>query len=65
MHGRCGRKDRDEWETEVTYSPEDNNQIYIRPVSVFFSKFVPRNCWETATDEQRQKMKERKSDVLR
>lgn len=45
------------WKTEIAYQPEQSNQIYVREVTDFFSKFVPHNCWETANEKQRQDMK--------
>ena len=47
-----------DWVTEIAYSPDGSPQIYIRTVEDFFTHFIPYNCWHTATDEQKAKMKE-------
>jgi hypothetical protein len=57
--GFARRKDPNtkQWETEIAYSPDGSPQIYIQPVVEFFSKFVPHNCWATATEEQKDAMR--------
>jgi hypothetical protein len=47
-----------DWKTEIAYSPDGSPQIYVRTVEDFFRNFIPHNCWSTATDEQKAKMKE-------
>ena len=46
-----------QWETEIAYSPDGSPQLYARTVVEFFSKFVPHNCWATATEEQKDAMR--------
>lgn len=54
------RKDPEKgWDTEIAYQPEESQQIYIRAVSDFFNSFIPKNCWDTATEKQKKEMKEK------
>lgn len=51
------KQDDGSWQTEIAYQPEESGQIYIRKVDDFFSKFIPKNCWDTANEKQKKEMK--------
>lgn len=51
------KQENGSWQTEIAYQPEESGQIYIRKVDDFFSKFIPKNCWDTATEKQKKEMK--------
>lgn len=45
------------WATAISYRPHDSNQIFVRYPSDFFAKFIPKAQWDSATEQQRKKLK--------